>query len=94
MRTPKTDPVTIGIRSVGRFFLFIAGGLAVIIVGFFMLRGNMRMWDRPHNGGNDNMNTRGGWRDGGDAAGAADGNGDGGNGSGSSPSQDHTRPHQ
>ncbi len=36
----------VGIRSVGRFFLFIAGGIAVIVVGFFMLRGNMRMWDR------------------------------------------------
>lgn len=34
-------------RNIGRFFLFIAGGIAVIIVGFFMLRGNMRMWDRP-----------------------------------------------
>ena len=36
----------VGIRSIGRFFVFIAGGIAVIVVGFFMLRGNMRMWDR------------------------------------------------
>jgi len=35
------------IKNISRFFLFIAGGIAVIIVGFFMLRGNMRMWDRP-----------------------------------------------
>ncbi len=48
----------VGIRSVGRFFLFIAGGIAVIIVGFFMLRGNMRMWDRskPDAGDDDDDN--------------------------------------
>ena len=43
----------VGIRSVGRFFLFIAGGIAVIIVGFFMLRGNMRMWDRSKSDAGD-----------------------------------------
>ena len=43
----------VGIRSVGRFFLFIAGGIAVIIVGFFMLRGNMGMWDRSESDADD-----------------------------------------
>lgn len=43
----------VGIRSVGRFFLFIAGGIAVIIVGFFMLRGNMGMWDRSKSDADD-----------------------------------------
>ena len=43
----------VGIRSIGRFFIFIAGGLAVIIVGFFMLRGNMRMWDRSKSDADD-----------------------------------------
>lgn len=58
----------VGMRSVGRFFLFIAGGIAVIIVGFFMLRGNMRMWDRSKPDAGDD----GG--DGDDAAAATDGN--------------------
>ena len=35
---------------IGRLILFVAGGIAVIIVGFFMLRGNMRMWDKPQDG--------------------------------------------
>jgi len=34
-----------GIKSVGRFFLFVAAGLAAIVVGSFMIRGNMHMWD-------------------------------------------------
>lgn len=34
------------IGSVGNFFLFIITGLAAIIVGSFMLRGNMHMWDK------------------------------------------------
>ena len=34
------------IGSVGSFFLFIITGLAAIIVGSFMLRGNMHMWDK------------------------------------------------
>lgn len=34
-----------GIRSIGRFFAFVAGGLAAIIVGAFMIRGTMHMWD-------------------------------------------------
>jgi len=35
-----------GVRRVGRFFLFVITGLIAIIVGSFMLRGNMHMWDK------------------------------------------------
>ena len=42
-----------GIRSVGRFFLFIAGGLVAIVVGAFMIRGTMHMWDNPNDDEND-----------------------------------------
>lgn len=34
------------IRRIAGIFLFVAGGLAVIVVGLFMLRGTMHMWDR------------------------------------------------
>ena len=34
-----------GIRSIGRFFMFIVGGLVAIIVGSFMIRGTMHLWD-------------------------------------------------
>ena len=37
----------VGIRSVGRFFMFILGGLIAIIVGSFMIRGTMHLWDKP-----------------------------------------------
>lgn len=36
-----------GIRDVGRFFVFVVGGIVAIIVGSFMIRGTMHMWDRP-----------------------------------------------
>jgi len=35
------------IKDVGRFFVFIVGGLVAIIVGSFMIRGTMHMWDNP-----------------------------------------------
>ncbi|MBS1268566.1 MAG: hypothetical protein MAG458_01297 [Nitrosopumilus sp.] len=35
------------IKSIGKIFLFIVGGLAAIIVGSFMIRGTMHMWDNP-----------------------------------------------
>lgn len=34
-----------GVRDVGRLFAFVAGGLVAIIVGSFMIRGTMHMWD-------------------------------------------------
>ena len=33
------------IKSIGNFFGFIAGGIVAIIVGSFMIRGTMHMWD-------------------------------------------------
>ena len=36
-----------GVKSIGRFFMFIVGGLVAIIVGSFMIRGTMHMWDNP-----------------------------------------------
>ncbi|MFQ5783001.1 MAG: hypothetical protein ACE5GR_08135 [Nitrosopumilus sp.] len=35
------------IKDVGKFFMFIVGGLVAIIVGSFMIRGTMHMWDKP-----------------------------------------------
>ena len=37
----------VGIRSIGRFFIFILGGIIAIIVGSFMIRGTMHLWDKP-----------------------------------------------
>lgn len=34
------------LRSIVQIFTFIITGIAAIIVGSFMLRGNMHMWDR------------------------------------------------
>jgi len=42
-----------GIKNVGKFFMFIVGGLVAIIVGSFMIRGTMHMWDKPENGKED-----------------------------------------
>lgn len=35
------------IKSLGHFFLFIVGGIVAIIVGSFMIRGTMHLWDKP-----------------------------------------------
>ncbi|WP_428326657.1 hypothetical protein [Nitrosopumilus sp.] len=35
------------IKDVRKFFVFIVGGLVAIIVGSFMIRGTMHMWDNP-----------------------------------------------
>ncbi len=35
------------IKDVGKFFVFIVGGLVAVIVGSFMIRGTMHMWDKP-----------------------------------------------
>jgi len=37
------------VKDIGKFFLFIVGGLVAIIVGSFMIRGTMHMWDKPEN---------------------------------------------
>ena len=36
-----------GIKSIGNFFMFIVGGIIAIIVGSFMIRGTMHLWDKP-----------------------------------------------
>ncbi len=38
-----------GIKDIGKFFMFIVGGLVAIIVGSFMIRGTMHMWDKAEN---------------------------------------------
>ena len=40
------DPgVLASVGDVGRFFVFVVGGLVAIIVGSFMIRGTMHLWD-------------------------------------------------
>lgn len=39
------------LKSLGRLFLFVITGTVAIVVGAFMLRGNMHMWDKDR--GND-----------------------------------------
>lgn len=34
------------VRTIINVIVFIAAGLAAIVVGAFMLRGTMKMWDR------------------------------------------------
>lgn len=41
------------IKDVGKFFVFIVGGLVAIIVGSFMIRGTMHMWDNPDDNKDD-----------------------------------------
>ena len=38
---------------IGRGFMFLAVGLVTIIVGSFLLRGNMHMWDKTKKDDND-----------------------------------------
>ncbi|MCH8914809.1 MAG: hypothetical protein IIA82_03035 [Thaumarchaeota archaeon] len=37
------------IKDVGKLFMFIVGGIVAIIVGSFMIRGTMHLWDNPEN---------------------------------------------
>jgi len=37
------------IKDIGKFFLFIVGGVVAIVVGSFMIRGTMHMWDKLEN---------------------------------------------
>jgi hypothetical protein len=34
------------LRNIGKVFAFVAVGIVTIIVGAFMLRGTMHMWDK------------------------------------------------
>ena len=39
--------VLVSIKDIGKLFLFVITGLVAIIVGSFMVRGTMHMWDKP-----------------------------------------------
>ncbi len=41
------------LKKIVNIFAFIASGIIAIAVGFFMLRGTMRMWDKNKIKGND-----------------------------------------
>ena len=44
------------IKDIGKLFIFIVGGLVAIIVGSFMIRGTMHMWDNPEKEKTDEKN--------------------------------------
>jgi len=37
----------IGLKSIGKGIIFVVGGIIAIIVGSFMIRGTMHLWDKP-----------------------------------------------
>ncbi len=41
------------LKKIVNIFAFIASGIIAITVGFFMLRGTMRMWDRKKTNNQD-----------------------------------------
>lgn len=41
------------VRTMISIVVFVATGLAAIVVGAFMLRGNMHMWDRRNGADNE-----------------------------------------
>jgi len=41
------------LKKITSVFAFIVSGIIAIAVGFFMLRGTMRMWDRNKSNGED-----------------------------------------
>jgi len=45
-----------GLKSIGNFFLFIIGGIVAIVVGSFMIRGTMHLWDKPDSKKSDENN--------------------------------------
>ena len=40
-----TEYDVVSIKDIGKLFLFVVTGLVAIIVGSFMVRGTMHMWD-------------------------------------------------
>jgi len=46
------------IKSIGRFLAFIVGGIVAIIVGSFMIRGTMHMWDNDEKTKNDDSENK------------------------------------
>jgi hypothetical protein len=41
------------ITKIGKFFVFIVGGIVTIVVGFFMLRGTMNLWNKNKSNNDD-----------------------------------------
>ncbi|MDC0242596.1 hypothetical protein OAK22_02980 [Nitrosopumilus sp.] len=50
----------VSIKDIGKLFIFVVVGLGTIIVGSFMIRGTMHMWDNVDDEGKDaeNKNTK------------------------------------
>jgi hypothetical protein len=50
----------VSIKDIGKLFIFVVVGLGTIIVGSFMIRGTMHMWDNVDDDGKDagNKNTK------------------------------------
>ena len=46
------------IKDIGKLFIFVIGGLVAIIVGSFMIRGTMHMWDNVDKAKNDIGNKK------------------------------------
>jgi len=46
----------VSIKDIGKLFIFIIGGLVAIIVGSFMIRGTMHMWDNKDDDEKRNQN--------------------------------------
>lgn len=45
-----------GIKTVGQVVMFVVGGIIAIIVGSFMIRGTMHLWDKPQSDGDKEKN--------------------------------------
>lgn len=45
------------LKKIVNVFAFIASGIIAIAVGFFMLRGTMRMWDKEKDTKSDKSNS-------------------------------------
>ena len=41
------------LKKIGGFFIFLIGGLVAIVVGSFMIRGTMHMWDKDESNANN-----------------------------------------
>jgi len=50
----------VNIKDIGKLFIFVIVGLGTIIVGSFMIRGTMHMWDNVDDEKKDkgNKNTK------------------------------------
>jgi hypothetical protein len=46
------------IKDIGKLFVFVIGGLVAIIVGSFMIRGTMHMWDNVDDEKKDTGNKK------------------------------------